>query len=113
MKRYRMGSEEILKAVNQFPFFIFFNPRESKSELNKKQRRVQPEAAQAQSGFRVADVVQRDFVEKFGLSRKFDALTCAICRDIKIHALFWKSVGKKSAFGVKTITWYILHIIVS
>ena len=60
MKRYRMGSEEILKAVNQFPFFIFFNPRESKSELNKKQRRVQPEAAQAQSGFRVSEVVQRD-----------------------------------------------------
>ena len=60
MKPYRMGSEEILKAVNQFPFFIFFNPRESKSELNKKQRRVQPEAAQAQSGFRVSEVVQRD-----------------------------------------------------
>ena len=61
MKWDRMDlSEEILKAVNQFPFFIFFNPRESKSELNKKQRRVQPEAAQAQSGFRVSEVVQRD-----------------------------------------------------
>ena len=34
--------------------------KESKSELNKKQRRVQPEAAQAQSGFRVSEVVQRD-----------------------------------------------------
>ena len=59
MKRYRMGSEEILKAVNQFPFFIFFNPRESKSELNKKQRRVQPAATQVHSGFRVAEVCPR------------------------------------------------------
>ena len=52
--------------------------------------------------------------EKFGLGRKFEARTYAILSRIKIYALFWRSLGKKSSFlGQKqcflgnkcTITW--------
>ena len=63
--------------------------------------------------------------EEFGLGRKFLARTYAIlsrieiCRDLRT---FWRSLVKKSAFlgqkqcflGKKcTITWYILHILLS
>ena len=63
--------------------------------------------------------------EKFGLGRKFLAWTYAILSQIKICRdlrTFWRSLGKKSAFlgqkqyflGKKcTITWYILHILLS
>ena len=59
-----MGSEEILKAVNQFPFFIFCHPRGSKSELNKNRGgcNLMSEAGQVHSDFRVAEVVRRDEV---------------------------------------------------
>ena len=63
--------------------------------------------------------------KKFGLGRKFYARTYAILSRIKICRnlrTFWRSLGKKSAFlgqkqcflGKKcTITWYILHILLS
>ena len=73
-------------------------------------------------GGRSCAKARRVFAEKFGLRRKFYALTYAICRHVNIcHNLctFWKSVGKVFFFGQKqcflgkkyTIKWYILRII--